>query len=108
MLKKKYVKSRDVCKVAFVVAKKELPEDVDVENIHLVGDFNDWKKDATPMRENSKGDFRVEIDLTPDSVYQFRYLINNTDWYNDWEADEYRPNDQGGDNCVVKTLAKPE
>jgi len=107
MLKKKYVKSRDVCKVAFVIPKKELPKDIEVKKVTLVGDFNDWENNSTPMKKNSKGDFRVEIDLQTSSEYQFRYLINGKQWYNDWAADEYRPNDQGGDNCVVKTLAKP-
>lgn len=107
MLKKVYVKSRKVCKVSFVIPKKELPKDVEVKKIHLVGDFNNWKQTATPMKKNSMGEWRATIDLKPDQKYEFRYLINGKKWYNDWAADDYKPNNQDGDNCVVKTLPEP-
>ena len=35
--------------------------------------------------------------------YQFRYLLNGTQWFNDWAADDYVPNRSGGFNSVVST-----
>jgi 1,4-alpha-glucan branching enzyme len=108
MFKKQYVKSRKVCKVTFVIPKAELPQDTEVKKVFLVGDFNDWNEEATLMKKNSKGEYRIAIDLEPGREYQFRYLINGDFWYNDWEADGYFPNEQGGDNCVVHTLSEPQ
>ena len=106
MLKKRYIKTRKVCKVTFIVPKKELPDDVEVKTIHLVGDFNQWDETATEMVQNSKGEYRFELDLKPDSEYQYRYLINGETWYNDWAADLYYANRRGGDNCVVLTVSE--
>lgn len=41
MLKKKYIKSRKVCQVAFELSAAQIPEGIEVESVHLVGDFND-------------------------------------------------------------------
>ena len=49
MLVKKSVRSRNVCKVTFVVPEEELPEGVEVESITVVGEFNDWVRDASPI-----------------------------------------------------------
>jgi 1,4-alpha-glucan branching enzyme len=105
MLKKRYVKSRKVCKVRFELPKAELPEGVEAETVHLVGDFNGWDTTASPMPPNSKKVYRIELELEPGCEYQFRYLINGEQWCNDWHADAYVPNESGTDNCVVVTPA---
>jgi 1,4-alpha-glucan branching enzyme len=79
-----------------------MPAGIWADTIHLVGDFNDWNKTATPLRLNDHN-WSVSLDLDADQCYQYRYLINGTDWYNDWRADDYRPNELGGDNSVVMT-----
>ncbi|MEL6272092.1 MAG: isoamylase early set domain-containing protein [Chloroflexota bacterium] len=98
MLKKKHLKSKPVCKVTFY-----LPKDVGGEDVYLVGDFNEWREDATPMEKLKDGRFKVTLDLDADQEYQFRYLVDG-EWHNDWEADRYVPNTFGGDNSVVSTL----
>jgi hypothetical protein len=35
-------------------------------------------------------------------------LINGSEWYNDWRADRYEPNELGGDNSVVVALLQQE
>ena len=102
MLKKQYVKARHVVKVTFTVPKTEMPEGVEVETFHLVGDFNDWDPAATPMKRNKKGTFRAVVELVPEETYQFRYLVNREHWCNEWHADGYISNTLGADNCVVK------
>lgn len=108
MLKKRYVKSRKVCKVTFELPKAELPKAVEAKSVHLVGEFNDWNPTATPMERSKKGVFRATLELEPGREYQFRYLINGEHWYNDWHADGYVPGGLGEDNCVVVTPAGPE
>lgn len=96
MLKKKYLKN-EVCKVTFYTAKE-----LEAEHVYLVGDFNDWSENATPMDALKDGRFKVTVDLNSDSAYQFRYLVNGAEWHNDWEADNYVPNPFSGENSVVE------
>jgi 1,4-alpha-glucan branching enzyme len=70
--------------------------------VTLVGDFNQWDTNETPMQKMKNGDFKVTLELACDNEYKFRYLIDNTQWENDWQADEYTPNGFGSDNSIVK------
>jgi 1,4-alpha-glucan branching enzyme len=105
MLKKKYVKSRNIWKVTFELPKDELPEGLKAELVHLAGEFNGWDPTATPMKRGKGGAFRVMVELEPGREYQFRYLVNGEHWCNDWHADAYVPSGVGEDNSVVVTLA---
>lgn len=99
MLKKQFLKTKQVCKVTFT-----LPEQVKAETAHLVGDFNNWDEHSTPMKKAKKdGYFSITLELDKDKEYQFRYLVNGTEWHNDWNADKYVPNPFSGDNSVVTT-----
>jgi len=97
MLKKQYLKSKDICKVTFYTA----PE-LEAEKVALVGDFNHWSESATLMKPLKDGRFKATVELAKDGSYQFRYLINDIEWHNDWDADEYVPNPFSGDNSVVE------
>ncbi|MCY4018673.1 MAG: isoamylase early set domain-containing protein [Chloroflexi bacterium] len=97
MLKKKYLKSKDICKVTFYTA----PE-LTAESVALVGDFNGWNESATPMTALKDGRFKATVDLPRNKQYQFRYLIDECEWHNDWAADQYVPNPFSGDNSVVE------
>jgi hypothetical protein len=112
MLKKRYIKSRQTCKVTFEVPQAELPVclpvGVDAASVHLVGDFNEWNRTATPMVRARGGAYRVTLELDPGKTYPFRYLVNGEHWCNDWHADGYVPSGFGTDNCVVVTLSGPE
>ena len=100
MIKKNFLKTK--CKVTF-----ELPGAIAEANaqVNLVGDFNDWDEQATPMEQSKDCTFSVTLDLELDHEYQYRYLVDGTDWHNDWEADKYVPNPFSGDNSVVTTYA---
>jgi 1,4-alpha-glucan branching enzyme len=99
MLKKQTLKVRPVCKVTFA-----LPESIKAETAYLVGDFNNWDEKATPMKRAKKdAPFTITLELATGKEYQFRYLVNGTEWHNDWHADKYVPNPFSGDNSVVTT-----
>lgn len=102
MLKKEYIKSKNVAKVTFEVAGNGLSEDQPIETIYLVGDFNEWDQTATPLKRNKQGAYRATLELKPGRAYEFRYVINGGHWCNDWAADAYNPNAYGADNCVVE------
>jgi len=99
MIKKKYLKSRPICKVTFRLPKKAAKS---AETVHLVGEFNHWDTTATPMKKLKSGDFTVTLDLGIKQEYQFRYLIDKTDWENAWSADKYSPSPVGNvENSVI-------
>lgn len=104
MLKKKFLKTK--CKIEFVFPANAAAQ---VQSVHLVGDFNSWDKVSHPMAMDKKGQsYSLTLELPLGQSFQFRYLVNNQDWHNDWEADAYAPNSFGGENSVVKTEAPAE
>ncbi|MDI7274677.1 MAG: isoamylase early set domain-containing protein [Anaerolineae bacterium] len=97
MIRKDPGRTPDVVRVTF-----ELPATVWAESVSLVGDFNGWDPSALPMaRGRDHESWRITVELQRGREYQFRYLINGTEWCNDWDADRYVPNPYGGDNSVV-------
>lgn len=97
MLKKNYSKTGQVCRATF-----KLPAEVNAESAALVGDFNDWDPQATPMSQLKDGSFSVTLSLDADSNYRFRYLLDNQRWENDWAADGYMPNQYGTEDSVIR------
>ena len=98
-LKKQYLKTKPICKVTFRFPRELAKE---ARSVHLVGEFNQWDIHATAMKQLKNGDFTVSIDLETGRTYQFRYLMDDTHWENDDQADRYEPTLYGDcDNSVV-------
>lgn len=98
-LKKQYLKRKPLCKVTFRLPKQAVESACAV---NLVGDFNNWSTNATPMKKLKSGEFKAIVDLEIEKEYQFRYLIDDNEWENDWHADKYTPNAYGNcENSVV-------
>lgn len=98
-LKKQYLKNKPVCKVTFT-----LPKDManSAQSVALVGDFNEWDQDSTPMKRRKDGSFDATVSLDAGHEYQFRYLLDSTTWENDDSADKYVRTPYGdADNSVV-------
>lgn len=102
MITKTYVKSRKAWRVDFEVPAAELPEGQVVETLHVVGSFNNWDEEATPMAYNARRRaWKARLYLPPGQEVHFRYLLNGEQWCNDWHAEAYAPGGFGEDNCVV-------
>ncbi len=97
-MKKKYLKSGTVCKVTFTIPKEVAGI---AKYASVVGEFNNWNIDATPMKKLKKGEFKATLNLESGKEYKFRYLINGETWENDWNADKYVNNIYGTDDSVV-------
>ncbi|MDL2268718.1 isoamylase early set domain-containing protein [Desulfosarcina sp. OttesenSCG-928-A07] len=87
-IRKQFLKSKPICKVTF-----SIPLEIakDAQTVFLVGDFNDWSPTATPMKKMKNDGFSVTLDLEPGRIYQFRYLLDESRWENDPDADGYCP-----------------
>jgi hypothetical protein len=56
------------------------------------------------MDKSEDGGFVTVFDLEPGREFQFRYLIDESRWENDWYADRYVKSCYGdSDNSVVIT-----
>ncbi|HFE38681.1 MAG TPA: glycoside hydrolase [Gammaproteobacteria bacterium] len=98
-LKKKYLKSKPVCKVSFSLPKDAVKT---AKEVAIVGDFNQWDTRANLMRKLKNGSFTSTLDLEAGKAYEFRYLIDGEQWENDWLADDYVPTVYGNEeNSVV-------
>jgi 1,4-alpha-glucan branching enzyme len=97
MLTKKFFKTKNETEVTF-----EFKRD-NVSCVALVADFNDWQ--PVSMKFNRKKQaFRLKVRLPKNGSFHFRYLLDNSEWENDHNADQYLPNSYGSDNSVVLTI----
>ena len=99
VIKKKYLKSNNVCKVTFRLPKEAAP---DAHVVTVVGDFNNWNETEAQMKKLKSGDFTLTLDLSSEKEYRYRYLIDSSRWENDWHADSYVPNPFGCDDSLIK------
>lgn len=101
-LQKEFLKSKQACKVTFI-----LPANVakGAKAIKVLGDFNNWEKDKGIPMKAKNGTYSAKVELETGKEYQFRYLIDNEKWENDWEADKYVPTPFGVENSVVETYS---
>lgn len=69
----------------------------------LLGDFNNWNPEKAPRLERQQdGSFKTVAQLEAGHTYQYRFLLDNGRWVNDYHAQGYT-NVQGYsiDNCVI-------
>jgi len=85
-IQKKFLTTKPVCKVTFIMPKEAVGS---AGKVNIVGDFNNWDKKISPLKRLKTGTFKVTIDLPCGKEYQYRYLIDNSVWENDWAADKY-------------------
>jgi len=101
MIEKKYLKTKPQCKVKFA-----LPANLvgNATSIAVVGDFNNWDCTTNLMKKQKSGMFVSTFNLSIDTVYQFRYVVDGTEWINDDMADDYVPSpisdDKNGILCL--------
>ena len=94
---KQYLKSKPICKITFNIP-------AEAENLAVVGDFNNWDAAATPLKKLKNGSFKGQINLDKDQSYEFKYIANGEQYFNDEQADSYRYNDYAGSENGVLNL----
>jgi 1,4-alpha-glucan branching enzyme len=81
----------------------ELDPGVAASAVAVAGDFNGWSIEANPMERRADGGFHTTVVLELGREYRFRYVLDRERWVNAWDADDYAPNDFGGEDSVVRT-----
>jgi len=98
-MKKTYSKTKNTCKVTFSLPHGAVK---DARSVCVAGEFNDWNIYAHQLKRRKDGSFSLTIELERGREYQFRYLIDDMYWENDWAADKYVPSAFGDcDNSAV-------
>ncbi|HLN20339.1 MAG TPA: isoamylase early set domain-containing protein [Bacteroidales bacterium] len=84
---KRYSSDKKMCKVTFI-----LPDHYaeGARKACLVGEFNNWNTEDLRMRK-VHGKFIRSLKLRTNTRYQFRYLIDEKLWKNEWDADALVP-----------------
>ncbi|MCD2423824.1 DUF4332 domain-containing protein [Niabella pedocola] len=69
----------------------------------LLGDFNNWDIDqAIALKPHKDGTLKAKVKLEPGQTYEYRFLLNDGRWVNDWEAQGYVHKQHFGiDNSVI-------
>lgn len=96
-IKKQFLKSKPTCKVTFTVPAEE------AKSVAVVGNFNEWNSEATPLKKLKNGSFKGTIDLESGSSYEFRYFVDG-EYQNEQEADAFSWNDYAGAENSVLSL----
>jgi Glycogen recognition site of AMP-activated protein kinase len=94
MVQKTYYKTKDYCKVKFSFNVEN------AETIEILGLNSDWENSIV-MSKKKDGSFSADVNLPKDSTHEFKYLVNDTEWLNEPEADAVAPNVYGGTNSVI-------
>lgn len=79
-----------------------IPASIWAEEIALIGDFNGWRPDATPLRRDEER-WYVALELDRDQAYRYCYLVDQQEWMSDWQADAYTAATNGVTVPVVQT-----
>ena len=102
-LKKVFSKTATKAKVTFTLPSKAVNGGKDVT---VVGEWDGWNVEkAIPMKK-FKNEYRAVVELNTGRNWEFRYLIDNSTWENDWAADGYVANPFGFENSVVTLPGK--
>ena len=102
MIKKSYTKTGKKCRVTF---KLEPGTDAPIREAVVLGDFNGWDPEATPLKPRKNGSFSTTTSLESGREYRFRYLVDGNVWITDDEADARVPNRFGDLDSVVRVPA---
>ncbi len=94
MVQKTYFKTKDYCKVKFTYNSEN------AETVEILGLNSDWENSIV-MSKKKDGSFTCDVSLPKNTQHEFKYLVNETSWVNDPEADGENPNAFGGSNSVI-------
>jgi hypothetical protein len=68
--------------------------------VALVGDFNDWDPEATPLRPTADGLWSVVVPLRP-GRYRYTFIVDGTRWHRDPSAPRALEDDFGAPTSVI-------
>ncbi len=98
MIRRRNFRDSDEVKITFV-----LPGDHPYPKSSVVGDFNDWDKEANQFRKRSNGKYSTAVTLKKGQRYVYRYISEDGIWFNEGDADAYETNAFGSEDGILLT-----
>lgn len=77
-----------------------VPADPSVKKVAITGDFNGWNPAGIALHATS-GIFTVSLKLEP-GIYQYKYILNETNWVSDPYSPSFAPDGRGGKNSLIE------
>ena len=71
----------------------------EAQSVALAGNFNGWTAHIHPLKRDSKGIWKIRINLKPGN-YQYRFLVDG-EWKDDPNCTTFTPNPFGSFNSVL-------
>jgi len=105
-MKKEFQSDKGTYKVTFSLPKEAVSG---ANGVVVLGDFNNWNREGIRLASKN-GSYQACLELNA-GRYEFRYLIDNAKWENDWAADAYVASPFDGiENSVVslEAIAPPK
>ncbi|HEX2920792.1 MAG TPA: isoamylase early set domain-containing protein [Bacteroidales bacterium] len=84
---KRYSSDKKMCKVTFILPQYYCEG---ISKAYLVGEFNNWDPHNLRMKK-IHGKYMRSLQLQANKKYQFRYLLDDNTWKNEWDADALAP-----------------
>ncbi|MGL4631271.1 MAG: isoamylase early set domain-containing protein [Leadbetterella sp.] len=84
-IKKQYSKTKSVVKVSFEVESSSFSGN----KLSLAGNFNNWDVESTILKKQKSGIYKITLEFEPGSELEFKYVVDNTMWINEENADKY-------------------
>ncbi len=75
----------------------------EVTSVAITGDFNNWREGGLPMVFEG-GVWKITLKLDY-GIYQYKYIINGSEFVADPHAEAYSPDGRGGRNSIVEVVA---
>jgi 1,4-alpha-glucan branching enzyme len=79
----------------------EFQAPANAKRVALVGDFNNWSRYRHLMQRSPSGVWEITVTLAPDR-YQYKFLVNDLQWFTDPKAHASVQNSFGTHNSVVE------
>jgi 1,4-alpha-glucan branching enzyme len=73
--------------------------DPQATTVHVAGNFNNWREDASPLKNTGDGKWVARLMLRS-GQYEYRFVVDGR-WIEDPVATERLPNPHGGFNSVL-------
>jgi len=70
------------------------------KSVTVAGTFNEWNKDACPMKEVAGGAWECELEI-PAGTHQYKFVVNEVVWIADPANMETSEDGHGGRNSVI-------
>ena len=98
---KQFLKSKPLAKVTFELSAEAANN---AKTVALVGDFNNWDTSTQILKKQKDGSYKTTVELPIGGEYQYRYILDDSKWENDWAADKYVASGISSDENSVVVL----